>query len=128
MYRNCRWAALSMKTVAAIETDVQVDTILARVADHMTHLAETLASTETAVAKHFEDVLAQDDNAFQDVQNLDYLHQSMTDTAALLNTLGRGCRHQAALIQHLKLEATRALVRGEPAENNSTQAGDIDLF
>ena len=117
-----------MKTVAAIETDVQVDTILARVADHMIHLAETLASTETAVAKHFEDVLAQDDNAFQDVQNLDYLHQSMTDTAALLNTLGRGYRHQAALIQHLKLEATRALVRGEPAENNSTQAGDIDLF
>jgi hypothetical protein len=117
-----------MKDAVSVQKDAMIETILSRIADHMTHLAETLALTETAVAKHFEEALAQDVDAFQDVQNLDYLHQSMTDTAALLNSLSLGHRTQIALVDELKLETTRALVRGEMPDKNQCDRGAIELF
>ena len=114
MYRNRGGVTVGMVRTAEQSGDLQVDAILARVADHMTQLADKLASTETAVAEHFKEVLASDVGAFQDVQNLDYLQQSMTDTAKLLAALGSGCRMQIELINALQLETTRALVTNEP--------------
>ena len=128
MHRNCGWATLDMTSSTSLETDLLIDVVLARVANHMTHLAETLAITETAVSDHFNEVLANDTNMFKDVQNLDYLHQSMTDTATLLSYLSSGCRKQTEFVDSLKLETTRALVRGKQIQTSTHQSGNIDLF
>ena len=128
MYRNRGGATLGMARTAEQSGDLPVDAILARVADHMTQLADKLASTETAVAEHFKEVLASDVGAFQDVQNLDYLQQSMTDTAKLLAALGSGCRMQIELINALQLETTRALVTNETRADTACENGTIDFF
>lgn len=117
-----------MALSASPDPNVSIDAVLARIADHMTHLADKLASTEAAVSEHYEELLENNVDAFQDVQNLDYLYQSMTDTAALLSTLGKGCRQQMTLIGELKLETTRALVCDQRPVDNYAVGGEFDLF
>lgn len=128
MYRNGCGASLAMSSETPFASEVLIDTTLALIAVHMTHLAATLESTEIAVSKLFKEAPIQNANAIQNVQNLDYLHQSMTDTASLLRSLGQGHRLQLALISDLKLEATRALVRGDTICETPKRNGVVDLF
>jgi hypothetical protein len=108
--------------------ELPIDLLLGRLANHVANLADTLAFVENAASKHFGDSLARDAEAFQDVQNLDYVHQSLTDIAALLTSLGTGDRTRQSLIHSLKLEATRGLLQSSPAQSEAIAPQTIDIF
>lgn len=117
-----------MVHVPATNTEIPINTLLERIADHLNYLANTLAFTESAVSKHIGNSLLQDLKAFQEVQKLDYLQQSIADTAALLTSLSHGHRSEQALVDTLKLEKTRILVCCESAREDAVASPSFDLF
>ena len=109
---------------------IQTRRILDRVADHVLGLSETLSATEDFMTEHFHDILSIRPYAMEDFQKLDFLNQSIIDTARLLRSLSQGVSDQKVLLEGLQLESTQLLVA--PTQESPTTGkepkGDVQLF
>lgn len=82
------------------------------------------------MTEHFHDILSEKPHALEDLQRLDFLNQSIIDTARLLRNIGDGLQTADEMLHGLQMEATRALV-GLPSRPLSTSEdveGDVQLF
>lgn len=106
-------------------TDFETDDVISRVSKHMMHLSEVLSSTESVLATHFDYILMKDPVAIDSIQKIDYLHQSIVDTANLLAHLGQGCKDQTLLLEGVNLETTKNLISECPIVK---EHDEIDFF
>lgn len=99
---------------------------------HLDGLAEELLALEKAIAGPLDQDLM-DQDAFRQVQRLDFARQSVEDCALLAHLLGRvasGQVERGSVPAKLTLESTRAILIQEgpnqPAEKLAE--GEVDLF
>ena len=103
--------------------------VIGRVVEHVSGLSVTLSATEDFMTEHFHDILTVRPHAMEDFQRLDFLNQSIIDTARLLRNLSRGCLDQANLLRDVQLESTRDLiVEGKAPPEGQASDGDVQLF
>ena len=103
--------------------------ILRRISDHLDQLAEEVHAIEHALGAEVSN-LSRESSTIKRLQRLDFLRQSLEDTALLMHFLATEQPDQAQpdIARKLRLDTTRALMATDAAAGEAPGLGEVDLF
>jgi hypothetical protein len=114
---------------------VTLPTLLQRLSSHLDVLAAQVYDVEEAVGETISLGLLKNNGAINQLQNLDFLRQSLEDLALLTHLLQNentltplGVSETISIQQKLKLNVTQNLLGDQPTTSSTREFGDVDLF
>ena len=119
------------------EHSIPLAGVLKQISAHLDTLAANVFSIEEAVAETVSNARTTTRGSISDLQKLDFLRQSLEDTALLLHLLshqqhmsGTALGEVCCIASKLKLNTTQALLSfsSEQATQKAEVSGDLDLF
>ena len=106
--------------------------VLRRLSEHLDGLAAEVLQIEQAIGEDLGDGVSRAAATITRLQRLDFLRQSLEDSALLVLLLSRAERVPEAMQGKLRLDTTRALLacdqRRVPPSFPLRSSGDVDLF